>query len=209
MRSSQASSLPSPNTHQTSPSARLRPMGRYLFRYNAPMRSLRHFRQRQRLTQAELARAAGTSQSAIASYEAGHKSPTMTTVQRIANALGHDALIAWTPRLTREDRRSLALHHAIARLLEEDPDRSLARAHQVLALMRSRNPHASALLDEWELILRRPIEAIVEVMGDPRPWARELRQVTPFAGLLSAAQRTAVLRDFQATEGAGEAGAGR
>lgn len=45
------------------------------------------------LSQRELARAAGTSQGAIAAYESGRRSPTLETLARIVRAAGRDLRI--------------------------------------------------------------------------------------------------------------------
>lgn len=45
------------------------------------------------LSQRELARAAGTSQGAIAAYESGRRSPTLETLTRIVRAAGQDLRI--------------------------------------------------------------------------------------------------------------------
>ena len=45
------------------------------------------------LSQRELARAAGTSQGAIAAYESGQRSPTLETLTRIVRAAGRDLRI--------------------------------------------------------------------------------------------------------------------
>lgn len=45
------------------------------------------------LSQRELARAAGTSQGAIAAYESGQRSPTLETLARIVRAAGRDLRI--------------------------------------------------------------------------------------------------------------------
>ena len=157
------------------------------------------------MTQAQLARAAGTSQPTIAAYESGRKSPTLQTLTRMARATGLDPVVSFVPAMTREDRRSLALHRAIADRLIEEPRQVLDRAHRNLALMWDRNPHAHDLLAEWREILSRPTDAIVEAMLDPGLRARDLRQVTPFAGVLGASERTKVYRAFtreEATTGA-------
>ena len=66
------------------------------------------------VNQAELARLAGTSQATIANYESGRKSPTLRTLSRLATSLDWEATVSFYPPLTREDRRSLFLHRAIA-----------------------------------------------------------------------------------------------
>lgn len=148
------------------------------------------------LTQAALARAGGTSQPTIAAYEADRKSPTIGTIRRLARAVGLDAAVVYYPPLTREDRRSLRLHRAIAQRLREDPDDVLAQARRCLELMMAGHERTSLPLREWAVLLDRPIEALLPLLTDPEPWARELRHVTPFAGVLSAAERAAVYRAF-------------
>jgi transcriptional regulator with XRE-family HTH domain len=155
------------------------------------------------MTQGEFAAAAETSQPAIAAYESGRKSPTLRTLSRIARALGFELTVVFVPPLTREDRRSLALHRVIAAKLGAEPGRVLGKARANLGVMRDRHEHASVLLDEWGVILDRSVEEIVEVLLDPGMHARELRHVTPFAGVLSAGERARVYAEFRAT-GVGE-----
>lgn len=62
------------------------------------------------------------------------------------------------------------------------------------------NPDAAPLLREWRRILGLSIEDVLETMTDPRPRARTLRQVTPFAGALSARERARLYREFRVAE---------
>lgn len=62
------------------------------------------------------------------------------------------------------------------------------------------HPDASVSLAHWDALLDLPIEHIIDVHFDPRPFARDLRHCTPFAGVLTAAERTAVYRDFADAE---------
>ena len=110
--------------------------------------------------------------------------------------------ILFHPRMTREDRRSLALHGAIAGKLLEDPEAVLDAARENLARMRSRHPQADALLSEWADLLERPIPEIVHVLSDPGLRSRELRHVTPFGGVLTARERTEIYRRFAEGESA-------
>ena len=152
------------------------------------------------LTQAALANAAGTSQPTIASYEAGRKSPTLNTVSRLAESVGLAMSVQFHPPLTREDRRSIWLHRSIARRLEERPRWVLQRARENLKKMRHANPGARQLLDEWGVFLKRSIPELIPLLTDPGPRARELRQVTPFAGVLSAEERARAYRAFAEEE---------
>ncbi len=67
-------------------------------------------------------------------------------------------------------------------------------------LERMKQRTRSQLLDEWEVLLARPVSALLPVLTDPDPWARELRHVTPFAGVLSAAERMEVYAAFASDE---------
>ncbi|MEP6999733.1 MAG: helix-turn-helix domain-containing protein [bacterium] len=148
------------------------------------------------LTQSELAQAAGTSQPTIASYESDQKSPTFRTLQRLAHTSGVVMDVRVYSGLTREERRSLALHSAIAERLRDDPVPTLALARANLARMRELNPGATQLLREWKVLLDRPLDALLPLLTDRSEWARELRHVTPFGGVLTTRERTAVYRAF-------------
>jgi transcriptional regulator with XRE-family HTH domain len=164
------------------------------------MNPVRQLRTSAGVTQAALARAAGTSQPTIAAYEANRKSPSIATIERLASSVGLAATVEYHPAMTREERRSLALHRAIAERLMADPGGVLARARVTLRRMLP-NAADSQPLREWRILLKRPLPALLEVVLDPGPWARELRHQTPFAGILSAAERSDVYRQFAAAEG--------
>ena len=55
---------------------------------------LKALRRRQGLTQAELARRAGTSQPVISAYEGGHRDPTHATLRRLVAAGGEQLRVA-------------------------------------------------------------------------------------------------------------------
>ncbi len=164
------------------------------------MSDIRRLRRLKGLKQAELAQAGGTSQPAIAAYETGRKSPTLATVRRLAASVGLEATVHFSPPMTREERRSLHLHRAIAERLISEPDRIIGQARRNLQRMRAGASEAPQPLREWGLLLDRPAEALAEVLIDPSPWARELRHVTPFAGVLTAGARAEVYREFAAEE---------
>jgi transcriptional regulator with XRE-family HTH domain len=166
------------------------------------MNVVRDLRHRCGLTQSQLAESAHTSQPTIAAYESGGKSPSLRTLERLAASVGLEAIVDFVPPLTREDRRSLAVHRAIAKRLEEDPVTTLRRARRTLARMSRQHPHAHRLCSIWRGILDRPIAEIEEVLVDPRPLARELRHVTPFAGILTARERADVYRQFASSDAA-------
>ena len=129
--------------------------------------------------------------------ESGAKSPTWRTVERIASSVGLACYLTVGTALTRDQERSLFLHAAIAKELRGRHTEVLEIARQNIFRMRSVNPHASPLLDEWERILQGTVNQIAVCMLDPSDRGRDLRQVSPFAGVLTAAQRVAVYRSFR------------
>jgi transcriptional regulator with XRE-family HTH domain len=168
------------------------------------MNVVRDLRESRGLTQVEFAELARTSQPTVAAYESGRKSPNLRTLERLARAAGLDLAIDFVSPMTREERRSLALHRVLAARLGDQPGPVLRRARRNLGRMLERHPGARELLSRWRRILRRPVPDILEVMLDPRPSARELRQVTPFAGVLTASERASFYRRFASTEAARE-----
>ena len=61
-------------------------------------RSVRTLRERKEWTQADLARAAGMTQSAVARFEAGGTVPTLPVLERLVRALDADLTVTVTAR---------------------------------------------------------------------------------------------------------------
>lgn len=111
-----------------------------------------------------------------------------------------EALRTRTQRLTRDQLKSLWLNHAIAGALVADPDRVLTIARANLEHLREvhRRGAASRWLDEWERLLEGPVEEILGTLTSRSPRARELRQNSPFAGVLDEDDRRRVLAAYSA-----------
>lgn len=161
------------------------------------MNVIRDLRQKAGLTQAELANCSGTSQSTIAAYESGAKSPTVRTVERIGARLHLQVSTQWQPVMTRVDHRSLAYHRAIAAHLVATPSLLIAQAKENLDRWTKARPAAKALLTRWYQWLRLPVQDLTRLMLDPALDCRDMRQVSPFAGVLSASERSRILKQFQ------------
>ena len=164
---------------------------------------LRRARGRAGLSLRQLADRADTSSATLSNYEQGHKEPRLGTVERLVGATGHEVVIAAWPAarpMTREDRRSRALHAAIAERLLDAPGVVVPLARRNLATMRAADPdgHAGHYLDRWAELLDQPVEAIAGVLVGPSDEARDLRQNTPFAGVLTPAERWSVYREHRA-----------
>jgi transcriptional regulator with XRE-family HTH domain len=158
------------------------------------------------LSQRELAARAGTSGATIAAYERGTKEPRLSTLLRLLSAAGMRLELSYAPALssangdlTREDRRSLALHRAIAARFAGDPRGVSRKAVRNLKVMRRADDGSAApWLEEWERLLKGPVSAVIEVLVSHDQRARDLRQVTPFAGVLSDEERRAIYRTVAA-----------
>lgn len=149
------------------------------------------------VTQKKLATLAGTSQPTIASYEARKKSPTIETLERLAKSLGLEVTFSFVSALTREDLRSLAYHEAVVEKLKRDPAMVLAKARDNLKMMSAIHPDAKRLFDLWAQWLDFPLDDLIHYCLDSSLLARDMRQVTPFAGLLSARERSEIIRKFR------------
>jgi hypothetical protein len=90
------------------------------------------------------------------------------------------------------DRRSLALHEAVAAKIEARPE-LLDAARANLARWISRTPHG-ALLEWKDLLERMSVGDLVTLLRSQDETAARLRQSSPFAGVLTPEERQAILR---------------
>lgn len=94
----------------------------------------------------------------------------------------------------RHTARSRALHRAVAARILQDPQRALALAHEYLARM-AQDRHARYYVDEWTRWLARPVSEICHLLADDdSEYAEALRRMSPFVGVLTQAERTAIYR---------------
>ena len=94
-------------------------------------------------------------------------------------------------RMTRDQRRSLMLGHLVAAKLITEPVETLKAGRINLERMRSSSPRGSARiwLDEWHALLSGPPARVLEALTSRSQRARELRQNSPFAGVLTDEER--------------------
>lgn len=102
--------------------------------------------------------------------------------------------------LTREELRSLWLHRAVAGKVAANPPVVLAAASINLRRLRRLHPEGRGWewLDRWEAVLDEGVAAVLEVLTSSAWSAVELRRNSPFAGVLSEAERQTVLDAFVA-----------
>lgn len=109
-----------------------------------------------------------------------------------------------TLRLTRDQRRSLWLAFAIAGRIVGKPEAARSVARRNLANMRaSARGQAVSWLREWERLLAGSIEDLLIALTSRSPRGRDLRQNSPFAGVLSEAERAEVLASWRDHERGG------
>jgi excisionase family DNA binding protein len=102
-------------------------------------------------------------------------------------------------RLTREQIRSLWLHQAVARKIVIDPERTLQRARANLCRLQAAHPRgvAARWLGEWERLLDGPVDEPLEALSSRSERGCELRQNSPFAGVLTQRERGRILQNFR------------
>ena len=116
--------------------------------------------------------------------------------------MGLELEIRFVASLTREDRRSLAYHEVIAARLLENPEQILEKAHGNLKRLQALHPHAGHLLSLWAAWLDLPPGMLTDQIMGTSELACDMRQVSPFSGVLSASERRRVLAGFRSGKAA-------
>jgi hypothetical protein len=117
--------------------------------------------------------------------------PSMSEARQRARSLRIDELVGGSSGAhDRAARRNLAYHRAVARRLRRSMvDDAL---HQVWR-WRDDGQLDPRYAREWEDVLARPIPEIRKVLTADSPESRDLRQNSPFAGVLSEPERRRIL----------------
>src|ERR1039457_3240071 len=95
----------------------------------------------------------------------------------------------------RIDQRSLALHSAIAEKLRANPA-LIAIALDNIERWSRAGGRSQPYWDAWREILKRPRPKILDLMVEDIACMTALRQATPFAGVLTPAERWAIYDEF-------------
>jgi hypothetical protein len=90
----------------------------------------------------------------------------------------------------RADRRALAYHRAVAKRLDR---RMIDEALHRVWKWRAEGKLDPRYADEWERILERPVADVRLAISSDSASARDLRQSSPFAGMLSEPERRRLL----------------
>jgi excisionase family DNA binding protein len=105
------------------------------------------------------------------------------------------------PRLSRDEMARLWLHRAVAGKVVSNPPAVLAAASINLRRLRRMHPegHAWEWLDRWAAVIEDGAEAVLEALTSSAEYAVELRRTSPFAGVLTEAERRTVLEAYAAS----------
>lgn len=169
---------------------------------------VREVRRRAGLSQRELARRAGTSGPTIAAYEAGAKEPRLSTLEGLAIAAGQRVVtevdVGDDDRKRRRRRlRSLALAAATAEVVRSDWPRALTLAEENLRKMAGvvGDNRGARWIEEWRSLIDAGRAEVCAALLDPVAERDDLRQMQPFAGLLTDQERRLVLASADALAG--------
>jgi excisionase family DNA binding protein len=104
-----------------------------------------------------------------------------------------------TGGLTRDQRRSLWVHRAVAGRVAADPVGTLALARRNIDRRLREQPASGSerWLRRWRQLLELGPDPVMDALTSSSPASRELRQNSPFAGVLTEAERLAILESFQ------------
>lgn len=150
------------------------------------------------LTTSETANMLGVSRQHVVDLcERGKLKCTKTGTHRRIRRSEIQHLLA--PQLTREQEKSLWLHRALLGHLMTEPRSVLRTARKNI---RSWKPGhradgmATRYLERWEHIIGGGVDDVVTALTSTDEQYTELRQNSPFAGVLSDVERRQVLRSF-------------
>lgn len=94
----------------------------------------------------------------------------------------------------RAELRSLAYHRALARRVGR---REIDDALHLIWKWRDQSKIDARYADQWEGVLGRPIAEVRRTISEDSDSARDLRQNSPFAGMLSEAERRKILQEIR------------
>lgn len=105
-----------------------------------------------------------------------------------------------SPQLTREQAKSLWIHRAVLGPLMVEPHAVLGAARGNIATWKTRHRRdgmATHYLELWESILDRGLDEVVATLTGTDARSIELRQNSPFAGVLAEDDRRKALKAFR------------
>ena len=93
---------------------------------------------------------------------------------------------------------SLRLHRLVAAEVREQPERRVREALAAVGRDESRGTLDPRYAARWRAVLRGPLSGLLRVLQEDDEPARELRQNSPFAGVVPEIERQRVVREVWA-----------
>jgi excisionase family DNA binding protein len=118
-------------------------------------------------------------------------------------ALAGRAAISQGGPMTEDQLRSLWLGRVAAAEVARDPDKALETARETALSFLSKEPAGAQWLRDWLALIDRGPEAVMRALTSTSPFSRELRQNSPFSGLIPDAERRQVIAAFRSARGNG------
>ncbi|UFU07960.1 helix-turn-helix domain-containing protein [Ruania halotolerans] len=151
------------------------------------------------LTTSEAASMLGVSRQHVVDLcERGELNCTKTGTHRRIRRFEIQRLLQ--PPLTREQEKSLWLHRVLLGYLMIDPENVLETARENIRNWKSvhrADGMATRYLEQWEQVIDGGVDEVVTVLMGTDEHSSELRQNSPFAGVLSEVDRRQALRSFR------------
>lgn len=177
---------------------------------------IRKLRDEQHISTTELARRLGKTQSLIPKMEQSENTEgiKLVSLRRAVEALDAELIVRAERRsrltvtptsrvgMTRPDARySYELHRLIAIKLLGNPEEALRVVPKNLAASRRKvnGSQPREWLDEWEVLCSGPVNELVGAMLAETEHGINMRQVTPFAGVLTDEERHSASARTQVT----------
>lgn len=170
---------------------------------------VREVRSRTTLSQRAFAEAVGTSGPTVARYESGVMEPRLSTLQRMAAEAGLHIDLRLRPagagsqrRLHRE-RQQIAVAAVVAAAVERD----FARARQMALSQLDRfeadrmSSRTRGWVEEWRRVVLDGPRAVRDTLLDTTDHGHDMRQMTPFVGVITEEEADAARRAADAVAG--------
>lgn len=149
------------------------------------------------LTTGEAARLIGSSRQHVVDLcNRGLLPYTLVNRHRRIRLADLDAFTSSSQRMTRDQLRSFRLAMAVAGHLVRDPEATkvVARAHLASLSPGSNRRRGEKWHRRWVSLLDGPLDELLTALTADTVDSRELRQNSPFIGVLGEAEREAILR---------------
>ena len=156
----------------------------------AGLETITALRQGRGMSLADLAARLGVTRATVQDYERSDSRGTMRadTRQRVLAAMG-----ARDESMTPDQVRSLLLHTLIAAQLVADPKPVIDHARGNLQRWAEKGQHDTYWLERWRRALESPPAQIALLITERTQDASDMRQGTPFAGVLGMEHRRAAI----------------